>query len=166
MAKKRKANFDPISLSFLDVMSCGFGAAILLFLIIDHNVSQARTQIDPQNTAEVAMLEVDIREGQENLFQIRNTIDQVSLEVVEAQGLAERIQRDIDDFLAQLAALEGDSSASEDSLEQLRAEVESLEQELLRLQSAAVEERGLASREPTSRTGPVRSSSVPRIPSE
>ena len=147
MAKKRKSNFDPISLAFLDVMSCGFGAAILLFLILDHNITEARNQADPVSTAEVAMLEGDIREGRENLFQIRNTVDRINLEVVEAQGLAERIQRDIDDFLSQLAALEGDSSASEDSLEQLRAEVEALEQELLRLQSTAVEERGLASRE-------------------
>jgi hypothetical protein len=147
MARKQKNNFDPISLSFLDVMSCGFGAAILLFLILDHNITEARNQADPVTTAEVAMLEVDIREGQENLFQIRNTVDRINLEVVEAQGLAERIQRDIDDFLSQLAALEGDSSANEDTLEQLRAEVESLEQELLRLQAAAVEERGLASRE-------------------
>lgn len=147
MARKQKNNFDPISLSFLDVMSCGFGAAILLFLILDHNITEARNQADPVTTAEVAMLEVDIREGQENLFQIRNTVDRINLEVVEAQGLAERIQRDIDDFLSQLAALEGDSSANEDTLEQLRAEVESLEQELLRLQATAVEERGLASRE-------------------
>jgi hypothetical protein len=145
--KKVKRNFDPISLAFLDVMSCGFGAAILLFLIIDHNVIESRSQEDPVLSAEVAMLEVDVREGQEDLFRIRNTLNQVSMEVVEAQGLAERIQSEIDEFMAQLAALEGNSMATEESLEALRADVQSLEEELLRLQASAVEERGTSSRE-------------------
>ena len=145
--KKSKRNFDPISLAFLDVMSCGFGAAILLFLIIDHNVTVSTTTEDPLLSAEVAMLEVDVREGEENLVQIRNTLDQVSMEVVEAQGLAERIESEIDEFMAQLAALEGDSMASEESVEQLRADVRALEEELLRLQASAVEERGTSSRE-------------------
>ncbi|MDP2284127.1 MAG: VWA domain-containing protein [Pseudohongiella sp.] len=148
MAKKKsRSNFDPISLAFLDVMSCGFGAAILLFLIIDHNVTEARTRNDPLLSAEVAMLEVDVREGEENLFQVRNTLNRVSLEVVEAQGLAERIQSDFDELMSQLAAMEGDSMATEESLEQLRADVQALEEELLRLQASAVEERGTSSRE-------------------
>lgn len=147
MAKKRKSSFDPISLAFLDVMSCGFGAAILLFLILDHNVTEARNQTDPRLSAEVTMLEDDVREGEENLFRIRNTLNQVSLEVVAAQGLADRIQSEIDDFMSQLAAMEGDSMATEESLEQMRADVRALEEELLRLQATAVEERGLASRE-------------------
>jgi hypothetical protein len=145
--KKTKRNFDPVSLAFLDVMSCGFGAAILLFLIIDHNVTESRTQEDPLLSAEVAMLEVDVREGEQDLFQIRNTVDQISLEVVEAQGLADRIQTEVDEFIAQLAALEGNSMASEESVEQLRADVQALEEDLLRLQANAVEERGTSSRE-------------------
>lgn len=148
MAKKKsRSNFDPISLAFLDVMSCGFGAAILLFLIIDHNVTEARTRNDPLLSAEVAMLEVDVREGEENLFQVRNTLDQISMEVVEAQGLAERIQSDFDELMSQLAAMEGDSMATEESLEQLRADIKAMEEELLRLQASAVEERGMSSRE-------------------
>lgn len=35
MARKRRG-FNVFSLSFLDIMSCGFGATILVFLIIDH----------------------------------------------------------------------------------------------------------------------------------
>jgi hypothetical protein len=148
MAKRKsRSNFDPISLAFLDVMSCGFGAAILLFLIIDHNVTEARTQNDPLLSAEVAMLEVDVREGQENLFQVRNTLDEINLEVVEAQGLAERVQSDMEDFMSQLAAMEGNSMATEESLQQLRADIQAMEEELLRLQASAAEERGISSRE-------------------
>lgn len=49
--------------------------------------------------------------------------------------------------MAQLAALEGDSMATEESVEQLRADVESLQEEMLRLQSTAVEEQGNSNRE-------------------
>ena len=35
MARKRRAT--PFSLSFLDIMACGFGAVTLLFLILRHN---------------------------------------------------------------------------------------------------------------------------------
>jgi len=146
-AKKKRGNFNPLSLAFLDVMSCGFGAVVLLFLILDHTATEARDEADPNLTAEVRLLDEDIRDGEENLFRVRNTLDQISLEVVQAQGLADRIQRDVDDFMSQLAALEGNSMASEESIEALRADIRQLEEELLRLQSSAAEERGQSSRQ-------------------
>lgn len=138
---------NPMGLAFLDVMSCGFGAVVLIFLILDHTASEARNEADPNLTAEASLLQEEVLEGEEQLFQVRNTLDEVSLEVVEAQGLAARIQSDIDDFMSQLAAMEGSSMATEESLEDLRADIRSLEEELLRLQTAAVEEQGDSSRE-------------------
>lgn len=142
MSRKRRGAFNPMSLAFLDVMSCGFGAVVLIFLILDHQDS-VRTEVsDPALQAEVQMLEEEIRDGQENLVRIRNTRDDVSLEVVEAQGLATRIQEQINDFLQQLAALENTTVASEEDLERLRADIRSLEEELQRLQSSAIEQTG------------------------
>ena len=148
MARKRKGGgFNPLSMAFLDVMSCGFGAVVLLFLILDHTVTESNEVADPATTAEVSLLQDEIVEGRENLVQLRNTLDNVSMEVVQAEGLADRIQQQIDDFMAQLAALEGDSMATEESVEQLRADVEALQEEMLRLQSTALEEQGNSSRE-------------------
>lgn len=135
-----------MGMAFLDVMSCGFGAAILLFLILDPTATERGQQAESTASAEVSLLEQEIIEGRDDLFQVRNTVDRISLEVVEAQGLADRIQRDVDDFLAQLAALEGNTLASEESLEALRADIEALEAEILNLQTSAVEEQGDASR--------------------
>jgi len=145
--KKARGSFNPLSLAFLDVMSCGFGAVVLLFLILDHTATEARSEADPMLTAEVSLLEEEVLEGQAQLFRVRNTLNEISLEVVTAQGLADRIQQDIDDFMAQLAALEGNSLATEESLEQMRADIRALEEDLLRLQASAVEERGSSSRE-------------------
>lgn len=142
MNKKRRGAFNPMSLAFLDVMSCGFGAVVLIFLILDHQESVRNEVGDPNVQAEARLLEEEILEGEDNLVRIRNTRDDVSLEVVEAQGLATRIQEQINSFLQQLAALENNTVASDESLEKLRADIQSLEEELLRLQSSAIEQTG------------------------
>lgn len=147
-ARKRRGAFNPLSLAFLDVMSCGFGAVVLLFLILDHTSrEEQQEEVDPAVQAEAALLDEEVEEGQENLVRLRNTLDDVSLEVVEAQGRATRIQQEIEDFREQLAALEGDTLASEESVEELRADVESMEEDLLRLQASAPEDTGGAARE-------------------
>lgn len=72
MSKKRQ--FTTFSLSFLDIMSCGFGAVILVFLIIKHDVD---TVVDAQNNtlkAEVNLLEEEILEGDKHLVKLKNTI--------------------------------------------------------------------------------------------
>ena len=58
--KKKRGSFNPLSLAFLDVMSCGFGAVVLLFLILDHTATEARNEADPNLTAEVNLLEDEI----------------------------------------------------------------------------------------------------------
>lgn len=145
MSRKRRGAFSPMSLAFLDVMSCGFGAVVLIFLILDHQLSEQNQPTDVDTSAEVRLLEEEIRIGEENLVRARNTLAQINFEVVQAQGLADRIQDEITNFLDQLAALEN-TVASEESLEQLRADIQSLEEELLRLQASAVEQTGSSAR--------------------
>ncbi|WP_042151073.1 MULTISPECIES: vWA domain-containing protein [unclassified Pseudoalteromonas] len=94
MTKKRQ--FTTFSLSFLDIMSCGFGAVILVFLIIKHDVD---TVVDAQNItlkAEVNLLEEEILEGDKNLVKLKNTISTLDQTLVETSGLARRINDEID----------------------------------------------------------------------
>ena len=60
--------------------------------------------------------------------------------MVEAEGLAREIQQQIDTFLQELAALENSSVATEEDIAQLRADVQALEEELLRLQASALDQ--------------------------
>jgi polyhydroxyalkanoate synthesis regulator phasin len=123
-------------------MFCGFGAVILIFLILDHNSSVATSEQNPDLAAEVNLLREEIREGELGLVQLRNTFSDVSFEVVTAEGLARQIQEQLQTFLQELAALENSSVATEESIEQLRADVQALEEELLRLQASAFEQEG------------------------
>ena len=67
--------------------------------------------------------------------------------MVEAEGLAREIQQQIDTFLQELAALENSSVATEEDIAQLRADVQALEEELLRLQASALDQEGSSVRQ-------------------
>lgn len=131
-----KREFNPISLSFLDVMSCGFGAVVLIFLILDHSTSVQTQASDPELMAEINLLNDEINDGEANLVRIRNTVSDVDYDMVEAQGLARSIQQEIDDFLEELAQLENTTLARQESVEKLKSDIQSLEEELERLRAA------------------------------
>ena len=84
-----------MSLAFLDVMFCGFGATILLFLIIDHASTVNAIQSNPELTAEVNLLEEEVRDGDLGLVQLRNIFSDTSFEMVTADGLARQIQEQV-----------------------------------------------------------------------
>ena len=90
---RTKRLLTPFSLSFLDIMSCGFGSVVLLFLIIKHNVdTNVPVPVDTRDeTAEVMLLEEEILEGKNNLARTRNTISEIDELLVVAQGMARRI---------------------------------------------------------------------------
>ncbi len=122
----RKLN--PFNLSFLDIMSCGFGAAILLFLIVKHNAEANLPVTDTmQNlTAEARLLEKEVLEGKLGLAELTNTSEETSREIVIAEGLARRVQEQIEESEGRLATLK-ERSAS-DELEALKAQVSELEE--------------------------------------
>lgn len=139
--KNERRKLNPISLAFLDVMFCGFGAVILIFLILDH-ASTIALEGSSDLTAEINFLEEEVREGQLGLVRLRNTLSDVSFEVVTAEGLARQIQEEIDTILQELAAMENSSVATVEDVAKLRADVQALEEELMRLQASAMEQDG------------------------
>ena len=48
----RKRSFSTFNLSFLDIMSCGFGAVVLIFLMIDHAANVHSQQVNEVQLAE------------------------------------------------------------------------------------------------------------------
>jgi hypothetical protein len=107
MARKIRT-VSTFSLSFLDIMSCGLGAAVLIFLLLKHTVD-GPTPLPPQVMSEVSLLEEEIKEGELKLVRIRNTISDVSDESVTAQGLARKIEEDIEKLKSQLEEINPDA---------------------------------------------------------
>jgi len=143
---RQKRKFTVFSLSFLDVMSCGFGAVILVFLIIDHSIEVESQELNRDLLSEVNLLEEDITDGRKDLVRVRNTISDVDLQMVEAQGRATRITEELDNFEALIKDLQRDGFTERSDIESLRAEILSLEEEVKKLRLAAEEDSGRSAR--------------------
>ena len=124
----------PFSLSFLDIMSCGFGSVVLLFLIIKHNVdTNVPIPTDTRDqTSEVMLLEEEILEGERNLAKTRNTISEIDEELVVAQGMARRIMEKIQETRSLADQLTETTSSVE--LDRLKLNIKELEEQRKQLQ--------------------------------
>jgi hypothetical protein len=136
MAKRRdRREFNVFSLSFLDIMSCGFGAVILIYILINHATEVTSQEINAELMAEVTKLEEEITEGTKRLVQIRNTVKQTEDEIVTTERLATTINQQIRDLESRVLAL-AESGASQSE------EIEELKQELKRIQVEAASLEG------------------------
>jgi hypothetical protein len=120
MAKKRRN--IAFSLSFLDIMACGFGAVTLLFLILRHNATEIVTP-DPRLASEAELLQEDIRQAEESKAELLNSLEQLQLELVKAQGASDRVLTDLEEIERSI------QSDPKDDLAKLRRQVEQLEEQ-------------------------------------
>lgn len=125
MARKNR-RFSTFSLSFLDIMSCGFGAVALIFLIIKHGSDHDIEAENRDLSAEVNLLQEEVQFGREHLVLARNTLDVTSDEMAETQGLARRIIEQIEDVKGNIA--EVDSTNEEDDIKRLQEKLKKLEE--------------------------------------
>ena len=143
---RQKRQFTTFNLSFLDIMSCGFGAVVLVFLIIDHSMEVESKELNRDLLSEVNFLEEEILDGKEGLVRLRNTLSDIDLEMVEAQGRATRITEEISEYEALIESLRADGYTEEADIDQLKAEIRSLEEEVKKLREAAPEDGGRSAR--------------------
>ncbi len=144
MARKRRAS--TFNLSFLDIMSCGFGAVVLVFLIIDHAIVAETEELNADLMSEANLLEEEVLEGKEGLVRLRNTLSEVDYDIVEAQGLATRISEEIEQYQAQVESLEQDGFTERSDIEALKAEIQQLEDEVKKLKAASEDTGGVNAR--------------------
>lgn len=130
-----RRQLNVFSLSFLDVMSCGFGAVVLIFLIINHATEEQTKTVNKDRLSEVRMLDYQVQQGQKNLFQLLERMEMLDQRLDESdQQLASTrtaIERRREDF----EELEEESLAQQASLKELKTDVETREEELERLRA-------------------------------
>lgn len=130
MAVKRK--FTTFSLSFLDIMSCGLGAVILIFLIIKHDISTQIEIKDNKLQAEVNLLEQEIQDGELHLVKIKNTLSLLDQDLVETSGLAKRINDDIEAIDNMIVSL--DKEGDDQQITKIKEQIQSLLNEKQKLE--------------------------------
>ena len=138
MARKRRP-MEVFSMSFLDCMSCGFGAVILFFMIINSQVTRT-TDAPPQElTGETTRLQFEILEHRKNLVLARNTMEDLEDEEIRARDQIAAITALLEQLKAELEEHDSDTLAKIESAEKLKSDIERLEEERRRL--IAMEQR-------------------------
>ena len=134
MARRK---IEAFSMSFLDVISCGFGAVVLFYTIISAQSGLARIEESRDLNAEANRLEQEVLEGYKQLADMRNALASTDEEKVRAEGLARQVLEKITLTQEELAKYEYDTLARRESLERLKADLKSLEEDTQRLKAAA-----------------------------
>ncbi|MCU0976099.1 MAG: hypothetical protein MUC71_07270 [Steroidobacteraceae bacterium] len=136
MARRRA---EAWSMSFLDVISCGFGAVVLFYTIISAQAGLARIDASRDLAAEASRLEQEVLEGYKHLAELRNALSSTDEERRRAEGMSRQVLEKLEVTREELSRFEFNTLARRESLERLKADLKSLEEEAQRLQAAAEE---------------------------
>ena len=132
---------SPFSLSFLDIMFCGFGAVVLLVLILNYDTVQARNAVFADLRSEVVRLEQEVIVGRENMVAARNTLDVADNELVTMQGEAERVIETIRKLEIEVARMENETLANQEHVNALASDLKTLDKEQRRLGAPKADDR-------------------------
>jgi hypothetical protein len=140
----RRRSFNVISMSFLDAMTCGFGAVILFFMIISANVDLRSEEVLEDRSSEARRLELQLTVGRKNLAELRQALASMLTSMAETEAARDRVAAQIEETREELKLLLEDANASEETIEQLEADLAKLESETesLAAQSDTVQQTG------------------------
>jgi hypothetical protein len=137
MARRRR-DINIFSLSFLDAISCGFGAVVLLFMIINADVDRRSDEQLQDLSSEVSRAELKVLTGRKNLVQLKADLAKMVEEWATLQGMRDQLVNEIQETVAQATTVALDTEARRSAIERLRAELAQLEAETKRLSAASI----------------------------
>jgi hypothetical protein len=132
-----RKKLNVFSLSFLDIITCGLGAIILLFVLINAKSAAHQDTITSDYRAEVNRLELLVLEGKKNLIEARNSLEKTETDLVKIQGLSRRILTLLEAHRVELADRDKETLAAKAHVNKLKADLKSLEEEVKRLRAGA-----------------------------
>ena len=141
MAKKR--SFNTFNLSFLDIMSCGFGAVVLFFMIINHATKDRNEKLNRELISETSLLEKRVDLGKRNLVEVQNSIQDARKDREDSEGRAAIVLEELRKKREELASLDAETLARVESINKLKADLQSIEEEARRLRGSQDEQDDL-----------------------
>lgn len=111
-------------------MACGFGAVTLLFLILKHDAGTAIANTNSAFQAEASLLAEDIRVGELNKVELRNSLQGITDQLATTQGLSRRVLDQLEQSRRELSI----QSSPDKKIALLQRQVQQLEAETARLQ--------------------------------
>ncbi|RUM35182.1 MAG: VWA domain-containing protein [Desulfobulbus sp.] len=136
-ARQKRRGISSFNLAFLDIMFCGFGAVVLLVLIINSNALKHRKEVFDDLRGEVDRLETQVRDGQKQLVEVKNTIQEVDNKLVISQGKASELLVSVQETSQELSDARNLTRAKKKHVRQLQADLKSLENTTKRIGAKA-----------------------------
>ncbi|MEJ0099668.1 MAG: vWA domain-containing protein [Pseudomonadota bacterium] len=137
MPRRRKV--EVFSLSFLDCICCGFGAVVLFYTIVAGQAGIHRLRTSDDLQAEVNKLEEQVLVGTRNLVLLRNTLQKTQTDTSKAAARAREISDEVEEDRAAALNAGATSVAQRAHINQLKADLKSLEEGTRRLEGATVQ---------------------------
>lgn len=113
MRKRRKS--EGFNLAFLDIMSCGLGAVVLVFMLVKHNVGNSTNEID--------LLRADVQHLEWERTELQQTLDQL-------QTISRAETKNIAQLRSKLASLEQSIQQKENSLVEKKEHLAALKKDI------------------------------------
>jgi hypothetical protein len=139
--KRRKLTV--FSISFIDCICCGLGAIILLFVVVNSQNTAQRQRVTEELASETNRWELEVLAGRQNLVQARNSLDEITTELAKTEGLSRKILQTLSEKRPELADRDKQTLASREHVNKLKADIQSLEEDVKRLQAGAKREEEL-----------------------
>lgn len=134
MARRKTEVF---SMSFLDCITCAFGSVVLVYVLINAQGGLRRSAETKAMHAEVNKLEEQVLEGYQNLVAVRNSMEQTDAERIRTEGMSERVLELTQKTKEELADADKSALSRREAIEQLKADLKSLDEGTRRLEGAS-----------------------------
>jgi hypothetical protein len=138
MARRRRT-VEVFTLSFLDCICCGFGAVILFYTIVSAQAGMQGTRSNDQLQAEVNRLEEQVQAGSRNLVVLHNQIDRAASETVSDEAKIRSLASTLEARREQVSTYSTTSVARHESIEKLKADIQSLQEGKRRLEAGSMD---------------------------
>jgi hypothetical protein len=124
--RKRSREFSVFSMSFLDAITAGFGAVVLLFMLVSQQALIKPREAVQDREAEARRWELRVLTGQKNLVAIKERLEAQLREWTALLALRDNLVSEVEETTVKLATLTQDSEARRAAIDRLKAELATL----------------------------------------
>ena len=128
-------------------MSCGLGAVVLMFFILNHESIEAFEQDNEVLLAEMRRLDFLSDESNLSLDEIRRTIAEIEQRLIETRNSKEKLEEEVEEDQETLEEVRSGLTDEETRIEDLAKQVEAQRQQLAELEVEAEDGGGTSLRE-------------------
>jgi hypothetical protein len=132
---KRRRTLNPFGMSFLDVMFCGFGAVVLLVMIVNVNAITKREELYEDLRGEVDRREREVRTGKKYLVELRTVIDQIDENRKTVRRTSQEARANIGKSRTEIDLVQEETVARTSRIEDLQSDLKNLDSQAKGLQA-------------------------------